>query len=158
MIGWAFTVPGVPKPRQRARVVRLRSGKSHTYTPERTVNFEWKVASAAQAAGVQVLEGPVGLEIEIVRPWPKSLSKKAIAAGAWPTTRPDMSNILGAIEDALIGVAYLDDAQIVNEVVRKVYGPAPCVQVSVGPYPWLGALDEGGLQKLLPPRRLELEA
>ena len=51
------------------------------------------------------------------------------AVGRRPTTRPDALKMARAVEDALTGVLYADDSQIVDERLHKVYGD----QAGVGP-------------------------
>lgn len=43
-------------------------------------------------------------------------------APAFPTGRPDRGKLLRCIEDALAGIVYRDDAQVVDGKVAKVYG------------------------------------
>jgi Holliday junction resolvase RusA-like endonuclease len=40
----------------------------------------------------------------------------------YPTVKPDADKVVRALLDALTGVAYVDDAQVVRLVVDKVYG------------------------------------
>ena len=47
------------------------------------------------------------------------------------TKKPDADNLAKAILDALNGVAYPDDAQIVTLTVRKRYGEADMVHVLI---------------------------
>jgi Holliday junction resolvase RusA-like endonuclease len=54
----------------------------------------------------------------------------------WPTTRPDLLKLARAIEDALTGVVYRDDALIVQERLVKDYardGEAPHVRIIILP-------------------------
>ena len=44
---------------------------------------------------------------------------------AEPTTRPDLSKLVRAVEDALTGVIYADDAQVVSEYTEKHYADNP---------------------------------
>ena len=48
-----------------------------------------------------------------------------------PAKKPDTDNIAKAILDALNGLAYYDDAQIVELTVAKRYGTVPCVEVVI---------------------------
>jgi Holliday junction resolvase RusA-like endonuclease len=43
-------------------------------------------------------------------------------APAWPCSRPDATKLLRAVEDALTGVVWRDDGQVVVQTARKVYG------------------------------------
>jgi Holliday junction resolvase RusA-like endonuclease len=49
----------------------------------------------------------------------------------YPTKKPDADNIAKIILDALNGVAYTDDTQVINLLVQKRYGEAPEVKVEI---------------------------
>lgn len=77
---------------------------------------------------------PVRLTCVIYRAVPQSWSKRKRAAALddeiRPMTKPDVSNIIKGIEDALIGVWYKDDSQIVEYgVIGKWYAESPRVYV-----------------------------
>ena len=114
-------IPGIPIAKGRPRV-----GKFGTYTPTKTVNYENLVQFCYmdQAEGVK-LAGPVRMEIQLLFPIPKSYSKKQVelikAQGMVHTKKPDISNCLKSIEDALNGLAYDDDSQIVEIMAWKWY-------------------------------------
>jgi Holliday junction resolvase RusA-like endonuclease len=99
---------------------------------------EWKrtVAQAAGAAmnGVGLLDGPLDLAIRIVRPRPAShFGKHGLRPSApkYPTTRPDVTKLVRAIEDAMLGVVFRDDSQCVRIASTKEYGEPARVEVSV---------------------------
>ena len=48
-----------------------------------------------------------------------------------PTKKPDADNIAKAVCDALNGIAYKDDSQVVDLTVRKYYSKFPRVQVFI---------------------------
>lgn len=62
---------------------------------------------------------------------PKSYSnkRKAECLNSRPLVKPDLSNIVKGIEDALNGIAYIDDCQIVDLHVMKFYSDEPRVEV-----------------------------
>ena len=64
---------------------------------------------------------------------PKSASKDTREAmlrrEIRPLKKPDSSNILKAVEDALNGIAYHDDAQIVESRICRYYSEDPRVEV-----------------------------
>ncbi len=51
-----------------------------------------------------------------------------------PTTKPDGDNILKVVLDALNGLAYDDDKQVVKMGIIKVYGANPGLMVQVVEY------------------------
>ena len=81
------------------------------------------------------LTKPVKISIRAVFGVPKSYSKartKACLEGReWPTKKPDTDNIEKGIYDALNGLAYEDDKQIVMTSTVKVYGPEARVEVII---------------------------
>ena len=84
---------------------------------------------AMDAQGLtEPMDGPLRLTLDVFYARPKSVSFKRRPL---PTVKPDLSNIIKAIEDALNGVAIVDDAAIVELVASKVYGPSPLVRVLV---------------------------
>lgn len=50
-----------------------------------------------------------------------------------PTVAPDVLKLARGVEDALTGIVYRDDAQIVNEALQKRYGETPMVEILVRP-------------------------
>lgn len=136
-----FTIPGDPVAKGRARSVTRRGKGGASYiahiTPEKTEQYEARVAVFAQQAmaGAPLIDGPCELDLSIFVRIPESWSQKkkteAANGSIKPTTKPDCSNILKAIEDAMNGVVWVDDKQIVSLRIRKSYAPAPCVCVTV---------------------------
>ena len=54
-----------------------------------------------------------------------------IARKVFPTKKPDLDNLAKAVLDALNGVAYKDDCQIVTVLSKKNYAEAPYVRVII---------------------------
>ena len=76
------------------------------------------------------------LSLRIYRAIPKSMSKKkreaALAGVLRPTTKPDVSNVLKGVEDALKGLWYVDDSQIVGYgELGKWYDKQPRIEVTM---------------------------
>lgn len=93
---------------------------------------EWKdqVATEARLAMLkrELLDGPLQAEFTIYVRRPKShygTGKNAhrIKASSpdYPTVKPDLLKLARGIEDALTGIVYPDDAQIVTEILKKRY-------------------------------------
>lgn len=75
------------------------------------------VGWAAKAAGVRRLDRdvPVRVHVRFRFPQPKRSTR-------WcPTVRPDIDKLTRALLDALTGIAYEDDAQVVELFALKVY-------------------------------------
>lgn len=128
-----FTVPGEPVGKGRPRVVR-RGGFTQTYTPEKTASYENLVKLEFQRQGGRMLkDGPVRLSIMAWYGIPKSASKRkqqAMIGGLIrPTKKPDADNCAKVIADALNGLAWRDDSQVVSLHVEKMFGEEPMVSV-----------------------------
>ena len=123
-----FEVPGNPQGKARARTFyNARLGRSQSVTPEKTVLYENLVKNCfmEQCELKFFNKEPLRMCITALFPIPKSTTKKDKALMAeWklhPTKKPDADNIAKVICDALNGVAYGDDTQVVNLNVKKRY-------------------------------------
>ena len=129
---YSITIPGTPIAKARPRVTR----SGHAYTPQRTRDYEDSVRQCFQIEhGNPQLEGALILELDLYFAIPKSARKKDIPAMRTgltrPIKRPDLDNCLKAVSDALNGVAYKDDSQIVAVVVQKFYGDEPRADIRI---------------------------
>ena len=127
----SFSVPGEPTGKGRPRFTRT----GHPYTPGKTESYESLVRLAYGGCGMIFLKGvPVRVRITACFSIPKSVSKKKrammIAGDIVPTKKPDFDNIQKIICDALNGVAYHDDSQIVKADIEKVSSTTPHVEVN----------------------------
>ena len=129
-----FTVIGNPVPKARPRVTKY----GHAYTPKKTVDYEKLVReSYISKYGDLQFEKGVMLDLRVIAYFeiPKSKSKKEKKLMEQhilrPTKKPDGDNVLKAIEDAISGIAYYDDAQIVDCQIRKYYSYEPRVVVVI---------------------------
>jgi Holliday junction resolvase RusA-like endonuclease len=131
-----FKLDTDPVGKQRARYAR-RGNFVQTYTPDKTRNYEALIKEAATEAmgSSEPLETPVNLYLYIRAPIPQSYSKKKVAdclnGIEKPIKKPDASNVLKSVEDAMNGVVYRDDCQIVNFHVTKVYSSQSGIDVCV---------------------------
>lgn len=143
----AFQVFGQPVPQGSKRTVPIKRGDGSfvqkngrplvRVAPDNPRLPQWRqeVAYAArQVYDGELLEGPIVLDLIFDRPRPKGHSGARglkPSAPAHPTTRPDTLKLARAVEDALTGVLWQDDAQIVEHRLRKRYGAVFCVTVLV---------------------------
>ena len=106
----------------KARPRFTRDG--HAFTPTSTRVYERAVRQAYEAAGGELLDGAVHIDIEAVAELQKSATKKQKAArlqgDELAMTKPDIDNVCKLVLDALNGVAYADDRCVVS--VRLIKG------------------------------------
>lgn len=131
-----FFVPGKPQGKGRPRAV-ARGKFVRMYTPEKTATYESTVAlSASEAMGNKApMDGPLAVVMRIALPVPTSWSnrKKAQALDGivLPTTKPDADNVVKGVFDAINGVVWRDDTQVVDLRVIKRYSERPGVLMQV---------------------------
>ena len=126
-VRFSFVVPGQPVAWARAGL----HGKRH-FTPQMQRNYmrtlQLFCQVAMRAGGHKPIEGPVHLEVVARYPWPKDRKRHD---SAWKLGRPDFDNIVKIVSDALIGVAWVDDAQVCDASVQKYYNAVPGLLVVV---------------------------
>lgn len=135
MIQIFFTVPQVSG-KGRPRFARQGTFVK-TYTDAKTFTYEKSIQTyAKQAMGsTSPLIGAVAAYLHIGIPIPPSYSKtrqKACIEGLErPTKKPDIDNIVKAILDGMNGVVYLDDKQVVDLHLTKVYSSKEGIDIMV---------------------------
>jgi Holliday junction resolvase RusA-like endonuclease len=114
-----------------------RSTGAH-YTKPETRAWQTKIRSLASAAMIEAQglawrpwPGPISLHVDLWWAFPSSWSRAKCQRAGYHTSRPDTSNCLKSVEDALNGVAYFDDSQISLLSAAKQYGPRAMVRIEV---------------------------
>ena len=83
---------------------------------------------AAKTAGAVLVPKPRGLVVSVtfqfVRP-PSALKR------LYPTVKPDIDKLIRAVLDALTGIAYEDDAQVLSLTALKTYGDTELCVIDV---------------------------
>ncbi len=131
-----FIVYGEPQGKGRPRFAR-RGNHISTYTPQKTKTYEDEIRMMAKAAmgASEPLETPMTVAIYIRVGIPASYSKQkrkdALSGILRPTKKPDLDNIAKCFLDGMNDIVYLDDKQVVNLHVTKVYAETPAVEVMV---------------------------
>lgn len=132
-----FEVLGEPKGKGRPRFKRAGKYVS-TYTPEETVLYEnlIKIEYRRQCGTARFDDDKhLLMEIYAFMSIPKSTSKKKVTQMLMelirPKKKPDMDNIAKAVADSLNGIAYKDDSQVADLVIRKFYSDIPRIVVNL---------------------------
>lgn len=131
-------VEGEPQGKGRPRA-SSRGGFVRMYTPSKTKDYEEVIANEARYAmrGREKISGPVLVELEmyhsIRKSWPKAKRELARINKVVPTIKIDADNCLKVFCDALNGVAWVDDVQVVNATISKRFSDIPCVIFRVVP-------------------------
>lgn len=145
----SFTIYGTPIGKGRPKFSKV-GNFVRTYTDNKTMSYENKVISAFK-------EQQKNTDFEMLKPnerviasivayyqMPKScyvyhkktnsldLTKKGekmVSGKTRPLLKPDLDNIAKVCLDALNGVAYYDDSQVIRLVVEKYYSEEPKVEI-----------------------------
>lgn len=125
-----FFVSGIPRPQGSKSFVRGRIVEASKYVGK------WRkdVASVASDVYTEPTERPVVVELEFTFKRPKShvTSKGVLRDGysLYHLQRPDVDKLSRAILDALTGIAYRDDSQVVSLAASKQWGESDGVEIS----------------------------
>ncbi len=136
-----FWVPGNPKPAgsKRGFVNKKTGGVIITDACKLTKSWQGDVKTFAYQAmkGQPLMDGPLELIVVFQQARPKWHYRTGKFAGVlhsnvplFPTSAPDATKLVRAVEDAMSKVVWVDDALVVDQLVRKRYGP-PGALISV---------------------------
>lgn len=131
-----FTVYGKAQPAGSKTAGRRKDGRMFVRdSAKKGKPWRDQVAQVAGESmnGTSLLDGPLSLTVLFVVPRPKGhYGARGIRPSApdHPTTRPDITKLLRAVEDACTGIVWRDDAQVVEQHAIKAYGEPARVTVS----------------------------
>lgn len=107
-----------------------RGAYGQAYVPIKTRLFKHMVGLLAKALIDCALSGPVAIEVWFYLDRPKRPKHKV-----YPIAKPDLDNYFKGFSDALLEIAYQDDAQIVEAHTYKRYaqpGTEPRIEFRAG--------------------------
>lgn len=125
---FSIFVRGIPQPQGSGRAFLNKATGQPIYVSKTRNTSEWRQAIKTVVSWewhCPPIDGPVALSLIFVFPRPKSLKKGRL----FHTVRPDESKLLRAVEDALKGVAYTDDARVFAPTPIGIYGDEPGVHI-----------------------------
>lgn len=133
-----IVVEGEPVAQGRPRF-STRGGVMRAFDPPESRAYKEmvKLMAMVRMSGEPMLEGPLSLSIKVFRSVPPSWSDKrkkmALAGEILPKTRPDLENYCKGATDALEGVVFKNDSQIVahHEPFGKWYSDRPRMEIEV---------------------------
>ena len=138
---YTFTVPIKPAGKARPRVTRRG-----TFTPNKTVRIEESIRLFAASSGVRLIDGPVSLTVDCLfeppRSWSKKRRQEAIEGACNHIGKPDADNVAKLVGDALNGIAYKDDSQVAELIVRKAYDAENRIEIKISPSASRGGIND----------------
>jgi len=138
-----FFVPGLAKTSGSKRAFKNPKTDKIIVTAANPKQKAWQQAVkwvAMQLCNRMILwDDPLCLTLTFIRLRPKGHYgtgrnegvMKDWARSLLPTSKPDGLKLGRCVEDALSGIIYCDDSQIVEHHIRKIYGDKPGVEVMV---------------------------
>ena len=135
---WPITIKmsGPARGKGAGRAAVTGNGHAHVYTDSKTRKYESQLRFAAQQQmgdqkpTAQPLAVAIEARIAVPNSWSKKKRAAALAGRVLPTTRPDVENYSKAM-DALNGIVWLDDKQIVDEHIAKIYSERPGLTIRI---------------------------
>lgn len=125
-----FTVPGIPRPKG-STVSFMASNSDKVITKQDSKHLAQWVKDCrwlARLAGVR--QAPANAAVILTCDYVLKPSKHAKTRED-ALTRPDTDKLLRATLDALTGVAYPDDQQVVRISASKRYGETPRTEITI---------------------------
>jgi Holliday junction resolvase RusA-like endonuclease len=128
-----FTLDIIPEPQKQTRF-SFRGSKPHAYDPSTVykTHLQWQMKHYAPAVP---FPGPVEVGYTFYLPIPKSTSKiqqrQMLSGKIFHIKKPDVDNLAYVVTNAMKGIIYEDDSQIVRQFSEKYYGARPQIVVKV---------------------------
>lgn len=120
-----FTVAGIPAPQGSHKAFMPKGARFPVVTDDNPRTKPWRACVAYAAMQVRptpLFDGPVGVAVYFKLPRPKSTPRRV----RHPIKRPDCDKLLRAVFDALKGVIWNDDSQVVAISTGKSFGAPGC--------------------------------
>lgn len=121
-----FVLPGKGGAKPRA-ILTSDNTKLKPYRGEVTREAMVALRNAGMQEPMAARHVPVSMVIDFYLSRPPSVPRKRTEM----VVKPDLSKLVRSTEDAMTGILYVDDAQVVELSVRKHYGLPERVEVSV---------------------------
>jgi Holliday junction resolvase RusA-like endonuclease len=110
-------------------VTILKADNKRTHAFRNQVGFA--ALEARAAAGIHGVFAGAGLPVRVAITFAFERPRSAPASRIRPTVKPDVDKLARACMDALTGVLYEDDGQVVDCELHKIYSSPARVQISV---------------------------
>jgi crossover junction endodeoxyribonuclease RusA len=132
---FTFTVYGIPAPQGSMKAFIPRGWSRPVLTSDNKKTKPWRQEVAGSAVTAMQQSNferrdrslPISVVVSFVFQKPKSTKKSVVHK----TTKPDVDKLARAILDALTGIVFEDDSQVVDLHVSKCFGDVPCAKIEI---------------------------
>ncbi len=130
-----FSWHGIPRGQGRPRFTR--AGKAYKAEKDRAYEQSIKAAYLEKYGREKPIAGAFRMSVGVWMPIPRTASRckraNMLTGRIQHTTKPDLDNVVKAVMDALNGVAYSDDKDMVQINALKIYSTDPGLYVMISP-------------------------
>lgn len=138
-----FFVAGIPKPAGSKRGFFIEKIKRVVIVDACKGSKDWKTDVKAEALkaypqSLPLWEGPIAVRFTFFIQRPKGHYRSGKnshllrdSCPTMPCSKPDVLKLARGVEDAITGIIWEDDAQIVSERLFKRYGDRPGVKIEI---------------------------
>jgi Holliday junction resolvase RusA-like endonuclease len=136
----SFTVDGKPAPQGSMKGVAITRAdgspgtifksdnpRTHPYREQ----VAWEALRARAAAGIHQLFAPITVPVAVSMTFVFKKPKSCPASRTRPVVKPDYDKLARSTTDALTGILYADDCQVVDGEQHKIYGDVEQVHICV---------------------------
>lgn len=126
-----FEVFGVPIPKGSTKAFMRPGMRYPVVTADNAKTKPWAQQVTATALPLRqdpLWEGPVSIRVLFQMPKPKGLPKRRFS---FHLRKPDEDKLLRNVKDALKGIFYYDDSQVVRAYIQKQYAEIPSMIVQI---------------------------
>lgn len=130
-----FIVYGEPTAQGRPRA-SSQNGKIRMYDPAKSADYKRYVGLiASQHRPSELITSAVSLTVKVYRPIPKLSKvkhKQAVEGILRPVSKPDLSNYIKGVEDAIEGILLKNDSQVIDYGQSgKWYSENPRIEIEL---------------------------
>lgn len=128
-----FELYTTPTPQKQTEFRRTASGV-RAYDPSKMTKtlIQWQISPTAPS---EPLRGAISMDLTFYMPIPKHTTriKRALMLNGTerPITRPDFDNLAYVVTNALKGIVYRDDSQVVRCLIEKYYSDVPKTVIKI---------------------------
>ena len=127
----SLTVYGTPIPQGSTKAFMRKGARFPVVTADNKKTKPWRQEIASTAEAQLAGQPPTPDAVEVAATFSFAKPKSAPKRVTQKTTKPDADKLLRALLDALTGIAFHDDSQVVDVRGKKLFGLPERVEFTV---------------------------
>lgn len=137
-----LTVLGIPQPKQSARFRSVKMGEKtfvKSYQKKEVIenqqNIAYDIKRQLPEAFIPLTDALKVRMVFVFPPlssWNKKMQNEFVTgATIYKDKKPDLDNICKTTMDAMQGVVFINDSQVVDLHCTKIFGPVPMTEITI---------------------------